>query len=129
MDADAVSESMRGAMDAAMGLLSTWGINVIGAIALLIVGRIRGGMGSQQHFEGSEQGEGRFFLDPVLCEHGLLRDPRGRLDRGTESFWHRNDVVDRGRGCRRSSGGSGFAGDAVEFFSGSDASDLSADPC
>jgi small conductance mechanosensitive channel len=43
MDTDSVSESMQGAMDTAIDLLSMWGISVIGAIALLIVGRIVAG--------------------------------------------------------------------------------------
>jgi small conductance mechanosensitive channel len=43
MDTDSVSEGMQGAMDTAIDLLLTWGISVIGAIALLIVGRIVAG--------------------------------------------------------------------------------------
>ncbi len=43
MDTDAVSESMQGAIETAISLLSSWGISVIGAIALLIAGRIVAG--------------------------------------------------------------------------------------
>lgn len=35
-----MNESMQGAAETAIALLSGWGISVIGAIALLIVGRI-----------------------------------------------------------------------------------------
>lgn len=35
-----MNESMQGAVETAIALLSGWGISVIGAIALLIVGRI-----------------------------------------------------------------------------------------
>ncbi len=40
MDTDAMSEGMQGAMSPAIEMLSSWGLNVVGAIALLIVGRI-----------------------------------------------------------------------------------------
>jgi small conductance mechanosensitive channel len=43
MDTDAMSEGMQGAMGTAIELLSNWGISVIGAIALLIVGRMVAG--------------------------------------------------------------------------------------
>lgn len=43
MDADAVSGNIQGVMATAVELLSTWGISVVGAIALLIVGRIAAG--------------------------------------------------------------------------------------
>ncbi len=43
MDTDAMSQGMQGAMSPAITLLSTWGLNVVGAIALLIVGRIAAG--------------------------------------------------------------------------------------
>jgi small conductance mechanosensitive channel len=43
MDTDAMSEGMQGAMNTAIDLLSTWGISVVGAIALLIIGRIVAG--------------------------------------------------------------------------------------
>lgn len=43
MDTNVVSEGMRGAMETAIGLLSSWGISVIGAIAVLIIGRVVAG--------------------------------------------------------------------------------------
>ena len=43
MDTEVVSEGMEGAMEAALGLVSTWGISVVGAIALLIIGRFAAG--------------------------------------------------------------------------------------
>lgn len=45
MDANAVSDGMQKAIDMAVGLVSVWGIRVVGAIALLIVGRIAAGWG------------------------------------------------------------------------------------
>lgn len=39
MDTDAMSEGMQGAMSPAIEMLSSWGLYVVGAIALLIVGR------------------------------------------------------------------------------------------
>jgi small conductance mechanosensitive channel len=43
LDTEVVSEGMEGAMEAALGLVSTWGISVVGAIALLIIGRVAAG--------------------------------------------------------------------------------------
>jgi small conductance mechanosensitive channel len=43
MDSASVSENMQTVMETAIDLLSTWGISVVGAIALLIVGRIAAG--------------------------------------------------------------------------------------
>jgi small conductance mechanosensitive channel len=43
MDSNAISEGVDGAMSTAIDLVSTWRINVVGAIALLIVGRIAAG--------------------------------------------------------------------------------------
>jgi len=43
MDTEAMNEGMQGAMNTAIDMLSTWGISVVGAIALLIVGRIVAG--------------------------------------------------------------------------------------
>lgn len=43
MDTEAMSDGMQGAMNTAIDLLSTWGISVVGALALLIVGRIAAG--------------------------------------------------------------------------------------
>ncbi len=43
MNSDSVSGNIQGVMETAIELLSTWGISVIGAIALLIVGRIVAG--------------------------------------------------------------------------------------
>jgi small conductance mechanosensitive channel len=43
MRTDAVSEGMQNAMETAVELLSSWGISVIGAIALLVIGRIVAG--------------------------------------------------------------------------------------
>lgn len=43
MDTNVVSEGMQGAMETAIGLLSSWGISVIGAIAVLIIGRVVAG--------------------------------------------------------------------------------------
>ena len=44
MDTEAVTSSAQQAVDAAVALVSNWGIQVIGAIALLIVGRWVAGM-------------------------------------------------------------------------------------
>ena len=43
MNSDSVTGNIQGVMETAVELLSTWGISVIGAIALLIVGRITAG--------------------------------------------------------------------------------------
>lgn len=43
MDQEAISEGMGEAIETAFELLSTWGISVVGAIALLIIGRIVAG--------------------------------------------------------------------------------------
>jgi small conductance mechanosensitive channel len=43
MDSDAMSENMQNVIETAIDLLSTWGLNVIGAIVLLIIGRIVAG--------------------------------------------------------------------------------------
>jgi len=44
MDTEAVSDGMQSAVDAAVGIVSEWGISVIGAIALLIIGRMVAGI-------------------------------------------------------------------------------------
>ena len=43
MDSESINENIQAAADAAVGLLSTWGLSVVGAIVLLIVGRIVAG--------------------------------------------------------------------------------------
>jgi len=43
MDTNAMSEGMQEAMETGVELLSTWGLSVVGAIALLIIGRIVAG--------------------------------------------------------------------------------------
>lgn len=43
MQANAMSDGMQAAIDTAVGLVSTWGISVFGAVALLVVGRIVAG--------------------------------------------------------------------------------------
>jgi small conductance mechanosensitive channel len=43
METQAINDNVQAAADAAVGLLSTWGLSVIGAIVLLIVGRIVAG--------------------------------------------------------------------------------------
>lgn len=43
MDADAMSETLQGAAQTAIDIVSTWGISVIGAMALFIVGRFVAG--------------------------------------------------------------------------------------
>ena len=43
MDTNAIGDGLQGGVETAIDLLSTWGISVIGAIALLIFGRIAAG--------------------------------------------------------------------------------------
>lgn len=43
MDPDQLTESVQGAVEQAVEMLSTWGISVVGAIVLLIVGRVVAG--------------------------------------------------------------------------------------
>ncbi len=62
MDTEQMSEGAEAAIEAAVGMLSTWGLSVVGAIALLIVGRIVAGWVRSR----MTQGLAKANTDPTL---------------------------------------------------------------
>ena len=66
MDADALSVNWQSAAETAISMISTWGIRVLGALALLLVGRILAGWVRRSVVKGLERAETDASLVPFL---------------------------------------------------------------
>ena len=122
MDPNEASEMVTGLVETAGNLIIEYGLSVIGAIVVFIIGR---GIAGWARTKEQCPHEGRYgrVADPLLLEHALLLDPRRRPDRRPESLQDRDDPLIAVFGTAGLAVGLALQG-TLELLRGRDAADF-----